>query len=88
MFVGHDYKAPGRDEYAWETTIGAQKELNKHVGKGRDEEEFVAMRTKRDSELAMPKLIVPSLQVNMRAGQMPPAEDDGNVYFKVPVNRL
>lgn len=88
VFVGHDYKAPGRDEYAWETTIGAQKELNKHVGKGRGEEEFVALRTKRDSELAMPKLIVPSLQVNMRAGQMPPAEDDGNVYFKVPVNRL
>ena len=88
VFVGHDYKAPGRGEYAWETTIGAQKERNKHVGQGRGEKEFVAMRTKRDSELAMPRLIVPSLQVNMRAGQMPPAEDDGNVYFKVPVNRL
>ena len=88
VFVGHDYKAEGRDEYAWETTIGAQKALNKHVGKGRSAEEFVAMRNKRDSELAMPRLILPSLQVNMRAGKMPPAENDGNVYFKVPVNKL
>ncbi len=88
VFVGHDYKAPGRDEYAWETTIGAQKELNKHVGQGRGAEEFVAMRNKRDAELAMPRLIVPSLQVNMRAGQMPPAEADGKVYLKVPVNVL
>ena len=88
VFVGHDYKAPGRDEYAWETTIGEQKALNKHVGQGRQQDEFVAMRTKRDSELAMPRLIVPSLQVNMRAGQMPPAEDDGNVYLKIPVNKL
>lgn len=88
VFVGHDYKAPGRDEYAWETTIGEQKALNKHVGGGRNQEDFVAMRTKRDSELAMPRLILPSLQVNMRAGKLPPAEADGNVYFKVPVNRL
>lgn len=88
VFVGHDYKAPGRDQYAWETTIGEQKALNKHVGQGRSEEEFVAMRNARDAELDMPRLILPSLQVNMRAGKMPPAEDDGNVYFKVPVNRL
>ena len=88
VFVGHDYKAPGRDDYAWETTIGAQKALNKHVGKGRTEDEFVAIREERDAELAMPRLILPSLQVNMRAGHMPPAEEDGNVYFKVPVNRL
>lgn len=88
VFVGHDYKAPGRDEFAWETTIGDQKALNKHVGQGREEEAFVAMRRKRDSELAMPRLIVPSLQVNMRAGHMPPAEEDGNVYLKVPVNKL
>ncbi|WP_050927557.1 MBL fold metallo-hydrolase [Aestuariivita boseongensis] len=88
VFVGHDYKAPGRDEYAWETTIGEEKAANKHVGQGRDKDSFVEMRTKRDAELAMPRLILPSLQVNMRAGQMPPAEDDGNVYFKVPVNRL
>lgn len=88
VFVGHDYKAPGRDQYAWETTIGEQKALNKHVGQGRSEKEFVAMRNARDAELDMPRLILPSLQVNMRAGKMPPAEDDGSVYFKVPVNRL
>lgn len=88
VFVGHDYKAPGRDEYAWETTIGEEKAKNKHVGQGRGEAEFVAMREKRDAELAMPRLILPSLQVNMRAGEMPPEENDGNVYFKIPVNRL
>ncbi len=88
VFVGHDYKAPGRNEFAWETTIGEQKELNKHVGEGRSEDDFVAMRTKRDAELAMPRLILPSLQVNMRAGQMPPADSDGNVYLKVPVNKV
>jgi len=88
VFVGHDYKAPGRSEFAWETTIGEQRTLNKHVGEGRSEDDFVAMRTKRDAELAMPRLILPSLQVNMRAGQMPPTEPDGNVYFKIPVNRL
>jgi glyoxylase-like metal-dependent hydrolase (beta-lactamase superfamily II) len=88
VFVGHDYKAPGRDEYAWETTIGEEKQRNKHVGQGRGMEEFVAMRTKRDAELGMPKLIIPSLQVNMRAGHMPPANADGSVYLKVPVNKL
>lgn len=88
VFVGHDYKAPGRREFAWETTIGEQRTLNKHVGEGRSEDDFVAMRTTRDAELAMPRLILPSLQVNMRAGQMPPTEPDGNVYFKIPVNRL
>lgn len=88
VFVGHDYKAPGRDEFAWETTIGAEKAQNKHVGQGRAEAEFVSMRNARDAQLGMPKLIIPSLQVNMRAGQMPPAEDNGGVYFKVPVNRL
>ncbi len=88
VFVGHDYKAPGREEYAWETTIGEEKKLNKHVGQGRSSEDFVTMRNKRDAELAMPRLIMPSLQVNMRAGKMPPAEDDGHVYLKVPVNRF
>ncbi len=88
VFVGHDYKAPGRDVFAWETTIGEEKARNKHVGAGATEEAFVEMRNKRDSELAMPRLIVPSLQINMRAGQMPPAEDDGDVYLKVPVNKL
>lgn len=88
VFVGHDYKAEGRDTYAWETTIGAQKALNVHVGGGKTRAEFVKMRQDRDAQLDMPRLIVPSLQVNMRAGQMPPAEDNGQVYLKVPVNKL
>lgn len=88
VFVGHDYKAPGREVYAWETTVGAQKALNVHVGGGRSKEDFVAMREKRDASLAMPRLIIPSLQVNMRAGQFPEAEDNGQVYLKVPVNGL
>ena len=88
IFVGHDYKAEGREDYAWETTVGEQKRLNKHVGKGKGREDFVRMRTERDGQLAMPRLIIPSLQVNMRAGQMPPAEDNGTTYLKVPVNTL
>ena len=88
IFVGHDYKAPGRDEYAWETTVAEQKAFNIHVGAGKPAEEFVSMRTQRDSTLAMPRLIIPSLQVNMRAGQMPPPEDNGISYLKVPVNGI
>lgn len=88
IFVGHDYKAPGRDVFAWETTVGAQKALNIHVGAGKSREEFVALREKRDATLAMPRLIVPSLQVNMRAGQMPEPEDNGVSYLKVPINGL
>ncbi len=88
IFVGHDYKAPGRDVYAWETTVGEQKAKNIHIGAGKSKDEFVQMRETRDATLAMPKLIIPSLQVNMRAGQMPPADAEGNVYLKVPVNKL
>ncbi len=88
IFVGHDYKAPGRDVYAWETTVGAQKAANVHVGAGRPKQEFVALRQNRDATLAMPRLIVPSLQVNMRAGQMPEPEDNGLSYLKVPINGL
>ena len=88
IFVGHDYKAEGRDQYAWETTVGAQKALNKHVGAGKSRDEFVAMRKTRDASLAMPRLIIPSLQVNMRAGQMPEPDDNGVSYLKVPVNGL
>ena len=88
IFVGHDYKAPGREVYAWESTVGAQKALNKHVGAGKPKEEFVAMRQARDATLAMPRLIIPSLQVNMRAGHMPEPEDNGAVYLKVPINGL
>ncbi|MDG1130290.1 MAG: MBL fold metallo-hydrolase [Paracoccaceae bacterium] len=88
IFVCHDYKAPGRDEYAWETTVAAQKTGNIHVGAGKDRDSFVKMRDARDAHLAMPKLIIPSLQVNMRAGQMPPADEKGDVFLKVPVNKL
>lgn len=88
VFVGHDYKAPGRDEFAWETTIGEQKALNIHIGEGRPIDEFVTMRTERDAKLGMPRLILPSIQTNMRAGQMPEPEDNGHSYFKVPINTL
>jgi glyoxylase-like metal-dependent hydrolase (beta-lactamase superfamily II) len=88
IFVGHDYKAPGRDEFAWETTVGEQKALNVHIGEGRPMEEFVAMRQKRDATLGMPRLILPSLQTNMRAGHFPEPEDNGQRYFKVPINGL
>jgi glyoxylase-like metal-dependent hydrolase (beta-lactamase superfamily II) len=88
IFVGHDYKAPGRDHYAWETTVGEQKAANVHVGGGAARDEFVKRRTERDAQLDMPKLIIPSLQVNMRAGQFPAPENDGSVFLKVPVNKL
>ncbi len=88
IFVGHDYKAPGRDDFAWETTVGEQKALNVHVGAGRPMEEFVSMRMQRDATLGMPKLILPSIQTNMRAGQFPEPEDNGQRYFKVPINGL
>ena len=79
---------PGRDEFAWETTVGEQKALNIHVGAGRPMEEFVAMREKRDAGLGMPRLILPSLQTNMRAGHFPEPEENGQSYFKVPINGL
>lgn len=88
IFVGHDYKAPGRDEFAWETTVGEQKALNVHIGKGRPIEDFVEMRDARDATLAMPRLILPSLQVNMRAGQMPEPDADGDVFLKIPINKI
>jgi len=88
IFVGHDYKAPGRDEFAWETTVGEQKALNVHVGQGRALEEVVEMRDARDATLGMPRLILPSLQVNMRAGNMPEPDDAGDVFLKLPVNKL
>lgn len=88
LFMCHDYKAPGRDEFAWETTVAEQKEANIHVHEGVSIEEFVEFRTTRDAKLSMPKLIIPSVQVNMRAGEMPPPEDDGQTYLKVPINRL
>ncbi len=88
IFVGHDYKAPGRDDFAWESTVGEQKAKNVHVGGGKSKDDFVKARTSRDATLAVPRLIIPSLQVNMRAGQMPPADETGDVFLKVPVNKL
>ncbi len=88
LFLCHDYKAPGRDEFRWETTVGEEKRHNVHVHDGISEDAFVAMRTARDKTLDMPKLILPSVQVNMRAGQMPPAEGDGKRYLKIPLDTL
>jgi hypothetical protein len=88
LFLCHDYKAPGRDEYKWETSVAEQRAKNLHVHDGISEDEFAAMRQKRDATLSMPKLIIPSVQVNMRAGQMPPAEPDGKRYLKLPVDVL
>jgi len=86
MFLCHDYKAPGREDFVCETTIEAQKRLNIHLKQGTSEQDFVAMRTSRDKTLSMPKLLLPSVQINVRAGQFPPAEDNGTVYLKLPVN--
>ncbi|PNQ76022.1 MBL fold metallo-hydrolase [Erythrobacter sp. SAORIC-644] len=88
LFLCHDYKAPGRDEYAWETTVKQQREENVHVKDGVSEEDFVAMRTDRDKTLAMPKLIMPSVQVNIRGGRLPDPEDNGVSYIKIPVNAV
>jgi glyoxylase-like metal-dependent hydrolase (beta-lactamase superfamily II) len=83
VFVCHDYKPEGRDHYAWETTIGAERQ-NLHIA-GKSEEEFVAMREARDAKLAAPLLLLPSIQTNIRAGKLPPAESNGVTYFKIPV---
>ena len=88
LFLCHDYKAPGREQFCWETTVGDQKSKNVHVGGGKSESEFVKFRTERDKKLGMPKLILPSIQVNMRAGHLPPKEDDGGHYLKIPINRI
>jgi glyoxylase-like metal-dependent hydrolase (beta-lactamase superfamily II) len=87
-FMCHDYKAPNRNEYVWETTILAERTSNVHMHDGVTEDEFVEMRTQRDATLDMPKLILPSLQVNIRAGHMPEPEDNGVRYLKLPVNLL
>ena len=85
LFMCHDYKAPGRDIYAWETTVGEEKARNVHVGAGVSEDDFVAMRERRDAALAAPLLLLPSIQVNIRAGKFPPAEENGVRYLKIPV---
>ncbi len=86
IFLCHDYKAPDREEFQHMTTVAEQRRNNIHVHEGISEDDFVKMRTERDATLDMPRLILPSVQVNMRAGHMPPAEDNGQVYLKVPVN--
>ena len=88
MFLCHDYQAPQRSEYIWETTIGAQRTGNVHVHDGITEDGFVDMRTKRDTTLGMPKLILPSIQVNIRAGHLPEPESNGTRYLKLPLNLL
>ncbi|WP_415400873.1 MBL fold metallo-hydrolase [Tateyamaria sp. SN3-11] len=88
LYLCHDYKAPGRDTFQWVTSVADQKAENVHIGGGKSVDEFVAFRTERDAQLSMPKLILPSIQVNMRAGRMPPKEADGEVYLKIPVNRM
>ncbi len=88
IFVGHDYKAPGRDEFAWETTVAEQKARNIHIGNAQKRDMFVKMRDTRDASLAMPKLIIPALQVNMRAGNMPEPDEQGDVFLKLPVDKL
>lgn len=85
LFMCHDYKAPGRDTYAWETTVREQRERNVHIGAGKTEEEFVTARMKRDATLSAPTLLLPSIQVNIRAGAFPPAEDNGVHYLRIPV---
>ena len=87
MFVCHDYAPNGR-EFLWETSVGAQRANNIHVGNNASEDGFVKMREKRDATLAMPRLIMPSIQVNMRAGHMPDAEENGATYLKVPIQGL
>ena len=88
LFMCHDYKAPGRDVYAWETSVLEQRNSNIHINKGVTEQEFVAVREGRDSQLGMPKLLLPSIQVNVRAGALPEAEDNGVRYLKIPLNAV
>ena len=85
LFMCHDYKAPGRDQYAWQTTVGEERAKNVHVHEGVSEDEFVKLREARDETLAAPLLLLPSIQVNIRAGKLPPAESDGVHYLKIPV---
>ncbi|GAB3484778.1 MBL fold metallo-hydrolase [Azotobacter salinestris] len=88
VFMCHDYKAPGREEHLYETTIGAERTQNVHIHEGIGEEQFVAMRQARDATLDMPTLILPSVQINMRAGELPPAESNGTRYLKIPLDVL
>ncbi len=88
LYMCHDYKAPGRDAYCWESTVAEQRAQNVHIADAISEDAFVALRTERDSGLDMPQLILPSVQINMRAGDLPPPEDNGTSYLKIPLNAL
>lgn len=88
MYLCHDYKAKGRDHYEWETTIGEQKAKNIHLNTRVTRDEFIQMRTARDKTLDMPKLILPSIQINMRAGELPEPEENGTRYLKIPLNAV
>ena len=88
LYMCHDYKAPGRDEYAWETSVVLQRDENIHINKNVSEQEFVAMREGRDKELGMPKLLLPAIQINVRAGQLPEPENNDVSYLKIPLNAV
>ncbi|MEC4589445.1 MULTISPECIES: MBL fold metallo-hydrolase [Nitrospirillum] len=88
LFTAHDYKAPGRDHYAWESTVADQRARNIHLRDGVDEAAFVALRRQRDASLDTPRLLLPSVQVNVRAGNLPPPEDNGVRYLKIPLDAL
>ncbi|MBK19635.1 MAG: MBL fold metallo-hydrolase [Rhodospirillaceae bacterium] len=86
LFLNHDYGCGGSRDCSWETTVAEQRDANIHVGAGKPAEEFIEMRTGRDATLSMPRLVLPAIQVNMRAGQMPPPDADGNRFLKIPLN--
>ena len=86
LFMCHDYKAPGRDDYRWETSVAEERAANVHIHDGVSEDDFVALRHSRDAKLGMPRLILPSVQVNIRAGHLPPAETNGQRYLKIPLD--
>lgn len=88
LFMCHDYLAPDRSAYQWESTVADERENNIHIGAGTAEEDFVAMRNARDRTLGMPTLLLPAVQVNMRAGHLPRPEDNGTSYLKIPINTL
>jgi len=88
LYMCHDYKAPGRDEYAWETSVREQRDNNIHINDTVSRDEFIAMREGRDAQLGVPKLILPSIQVNVRAGELPAAEDNDIRYLKIPLDAL
>lgn len=88
LFMCHDYKAPGRDMFAWETSVALQRNNNIHINKNVSEDEFIAMREGRDKELGMPKLLLPAIQINMQAGDLPAPEENGVSYLKIPLNAV